>query len=79
MYASSFSLMNSSLAAASVCGPLFYGWLEERFGWEASTVAMGALCLSGALPCVSVYVFRSICGGSANLYWVRLFLPVGEV
>jgi MFS family permease len=53
MYASSFSLMNSALAAAGVLGPLFVGWLQNEFGWKATSIALGALCLSGAAPCVS--------------------------
>lgn len=53
MYASSFSLMNTALAAAGVVGPLFFGWLQDRFGWKATCTAMGLLCFSGAIPCVS--------------------------
>lgn len=51
MYASAFSLMNSALAAASIIGPLFIGWLENETGWTGACVAMGVMCFSGALPC----------------------------
>ncbi|QDS71407.1 hypothetical protein FKW77_003198 [Venturia effusa] len=51
MYASAFSLMNSALAAASIIGPLFVGWIQKEFGWTGTCVAMGAICLSGAIPC----------------------------
>ncbi|ORY17210.1 major facilitator superfamily domain-containing protein [Clohesyomyces aquaticus] len=54
MYASSFSLMNCSLAAAGLLGPLAAGGLEEAFGWKATTLALGVLCLSGAIPCALV-------------------------
>jgi MFS family permease len=53
MLASSFSLLNSALAAAGIVGPLFVGWLQQTLGWRATSIAMGILCLSGALPCVS--------------------------
>ena len=55
MFASSFSLMNSALAAAAILGPLFIGWLQEAFGWRATCIALGTLCLSGSLPCVSTF------------------------
>ncbi|OCK85618.1 MFS general substrate transporter [Lepidopterella palustris CBS 459.81] len=51
LYASSFSLMNCALAAAGLLGPLAAGGLEQRFGWGATTIAMGVLCVSGAVPC----------------------------
>jgi MFS family permease len=57
MYASAFSLMNSSLAAASIIGPLFIGWLQKEVGWTGTCVAMGVMCFSGALPCVSSFLF----------------------
>lgn len=54
MYASSFSLMNCSLATAGLLGPLAAGGLQDGFGWKATTIALGALCVSGAIPCVSI-------------------------
>ena len=52
LYASSFSLMNCSLAAAGLLGPLAAGGLMDEAGWKWTTVAMGAFCATGALPCV---------------------------
>jgi MFS family permease len=57
MFASSFSLMNSALAAAGVLGPLLVGWVRDEFGWKPTCVLLGVLCLSGAIPCVSVLSF----------------------
>lgn len=54
MYASSFSLMNCALAAAGLLGPLAAGGIEERFGWNATTIALGALCASGMMSCALV-------------------------
>ncbi|KAF2811951.1 MFS general substrate transporter [Mytilinidion resinicola] len=54
LYASSFSLMNCSLAAAALLGPLACGGLQQRFGWKATTIALGTLCASGAVPCALV-------------------------
>lgn len=53
MYASAFSLMNSALAAASIIGPLFIGWIQKEVGWTGTCIATGVLCFSGAIPCVS--------------------------
>lgn len=53
MYASAFSLMNSALAAASIIGPLFMGWIQKDIGWTGTCVALGLMCFSGAIPCVS--------------------------
>ncbi|KAF2491491.1 MFS general substrate transporter [Lophium mytilinum] len=50
LYASSFSLMNCSLAAAALLGPLACGGLQQRFGWKVTTIALGMLCVSGAVP-----------------------------
>ena len=64
MYANSFSLMNCALAAVGLLGPLAAGGIEERFGWNATTIALGALCASSAVPCVSVFtctVFYPLC------------------
>ncbi|KAE9972877.1 hypothetical protein EG327_009353 [Venturia inaequalis] len=52
MYASAFSLMNSALAAASIIGPLVVGWIQEELGWTGTCIALGAICFSGAIPCV---------------------------
>ena len=60
IYASSFSLMNCALAVASLLGPLAAGGIKRRFGWNATTIALGA---SGAVPCVSIFtcaVFYSL-------------------
>lgn len=54
LFASSFSLMNMALASAGVIGPLFIGWLQDEVGWTGTCTAMGVLCVSGAIPCVSV-------------------------
>lgn len=53
MYESAFSLMNSALAAASIIGPLFVGWIQKEVGWTGTCLAMGVMCFSGAIPCVS--------------------------
>ena len=52
-YAASFSLMNTALATATLFGPLFTSWLRDSFGWDAATLALGCLCLSAVVPCVS--------------------------
>lgn len=51
LYASSFSLMNCSLAAAGLLGPLAAGGLMDRVGWNWTTVAMGIFCATGIIPC----------------------------
>jgi len=61
MYASSFSLMNCTLAAAGLLGPLAAGGIEERFSWNATTIALGALCASGAMPCFTYTVTYPLC------------------
>lgn len=52
LYASSFSLMNCSLAAAGLLGPLAAGGLMDGAGWKWTTVAMGLFCASGVVPCM---------------------------
>ena len=52
LYASSFSLMNCSLASAGLLGPLAAGGLMEGAGWKWTTVAMGLFCATGVVPCV---------------------------
>lgn len=52
LYASSFSLMNCSLAAAGLLGPLAAGGLMDGVGWNWTTVVMGLFCASGVVPCV---------------------------
>lgn len=54
MYASSFSLMNSAMAAAGLLGPLAAAGLEDNYGWGATTIAFGVLALTGAVPCVRI-------------------------
>jgi MFS family permease len=68
MYASAFSLMNSALAAASIIGPLFIGWLQKEVGWTGTCVAMGVMCFSGALPCVSFSRFLEF--SCCSIVWV---------
>jgi hypothetical protein len=60
LYPSSFSLMNSALAAATLFSPLFTGWLNQSHGWGTMTAVFGAIVLSGAVPCVSVCSHWSI-------------------
>jgi MFS family permease len=55
LFASSFSLINTALASAGVVGPLFIGWLQDEVGWTGTCTAMGILCVSGAVPCVSAF------------------------
>lgn len=62
LYASSFSLMNCSLAAAALLGPLACGGLQQRFGWKATTIALGMLCVSGAVPSVSLILLGRTTG-----------------
>ncbi|KAJ8117329.1 hypothetical protein OPT61_g1450 [Boeremia exigua] len=52
LYASSFSLMNCSLAAAGLLGPLAAGGIMDGAGWNWTTVAMGIFCATGVVPCV---------------------------
>jgi hypothetical protein len=54
LFASSFSLMNCALAAAGLLGPLAAGGLQDAWGWKSTTLALGVLCISGAIPCVSI-------------------------
>ncbi|KAF9698178.1 hypothetical protein EKO04_003877 [Ascochyta lentis] len=54
LYASSFSLMNCSLAAAGLLGPLAAGGLMDGVGWKWTTVALGVFCATGAVPCMLV-------------------------
>lgn len=51
LYASTFSMMNCALATATVFGPLVTGGLNQAYGWKTATAFMGAMCLSGAVPC----------------------------
>lgn len=50
LYAASFSLMNSAMAAATLFGPLFMGWLNQNHGWGAMTAVLGGVVLSGVVP-----------------------------
>ena len=52
LYAASFSLMNSAMAAATLFGPLFMGWLTQNYGWGLMTAVLGGLVLSGVIPCM---------------------------
>jgi hypothetical protein len=52
LYAASFSLMNSAMAAATLFGPLFMGWLNQNHGWGTMTAVLGGLLLSGVIPCI---------------------------
>jgi hypothetical protein len=51
LYAASFSLMNSAMAAATLFGPLFMGWLNHNHGWGTMTAVLGGVVLSGVIPC----------------------------
>lgn len=51
LYAASFSLMNSAMAAATLFGPLFMGWLNAKHGWGPMTAVLGGIVLSGIVPC----------------------------
>jgi MFS family permease len=50
LYASSFSLMNCSLASAGLLGPLAAGGLADAVGWKWMTVVLGCFCATGGLP-----------------------------
>jgi MFS family permease len=52
LYASSFSLMNCSLASAGLLGPLAAGGLIDAVGWEWMVVVLGVFCATGIVPCV---------------------------
>jgi hypothetical protein len=52
LYAASFSLMNSAMAAATLFGPLFMGWLNQDNGWGTMTAVLGGVVLSGIFPCL---------------------------
>jgi len=61
LYASSFSLVNTSLALAGLVGPIAAGAIQDRFGWEGTTILLGVICFTGAVPCVSLpsfFLFR---------------------
>jgi hypothetical protein len=51
LYASSFNLMNCSLASAGLLGPLAAGKLVNKVGWKWMTVVLGAFCATGIVPC----------------------------
>jgi MFS family permease len=51
LYASSFSLMNCSLASAGLLGPLAAGGLVDAVGWKWMTVVLGCFCATGIVPC----------------------------
>ena len=51
LYASTFSMMNCALATATVFGPLVTGGLNQAYGWKTATAFLGAMSLSGAVPC----------------------------
>jgi hypothetical protein len=50
LYASSFSLMNCSLALAGSLGLLAAGGLIDGAGWKWTGVAMGMFCVTGVVP-----------------------------
>lgn len=52
LYAASFSLMNSAMAAATLFGPLFMGYLNAHHGWGSMTAVLGGVVLSGVVPCI---------------------------
>jgi len=52
LYAASFSLMNSAMAAATLFGPLFMGWLKQSNGWGTMTPVLEGIVLSGVIPCM---------------------------
>ncbi|CAO2651069.1 Nn.00g093660.m01.CDS01 [Neocucurbitaria sp. VM-36] len=54
LYASSFSLMNCSLASAGLLGPLAAGGLMDAMGWKWMTVVLGCFCAMGIVPCALV-------------------------
>jgi MFS family permease len=50
LFASSFSLMNCSLASAGLLGPLAAGGLVDAVGWKWMTVVLGCFCATGVVP-----------------------------
>lgn len=52
LYAASFSLMNTVMAAATLFGPLTMGWISEKLGWGSMTAILGGIVLSGVIPCL---------------------------
>ncbi len=52
LYASSFSLMNCSMASAGLLGPLAAGGLVDAIGWKGMTAVLGCFCVSGCIPCI---------------------------
>ena len=53
-YAQAFGLFNCSMAAATLFGPVFAGWLAEQYGWKIMSLALGIFAFSGAIPAVSL-------------------------
>lgn len=52
LYATSFSLMNTVMAAATLFGPLTRGWISKKHGWESMTAMLRGIVLSGVVPCL---------------------------
>lgn len=68
-YAQAFALFNCSMAAATLFGPVFAGWLSEKYGWRVMSLALGIFVASGAIPCVSLTspLPQFFCGVSLEL------------
>lgn len=51
-YGQAFALFNSSMALATIVGPIWCGFIATRFGWGVATWTLGAFSASTAVPVV---------------------------
>lgn len=58
-YAQAYALFNSAMAAATIFGAAFAGWLREEFGWSTMCMGIGIFVFSGTIPSVRLPLSRA--------------------
>ncbi|KAL9613687.1 MAG: hypothetical protein Q9167_001764 [Letrouitia subvulpina] len=66
-YAQAYGLFDLALALGQMLGPIFGGFVYEKWGWATAAWSLAAFSASGVIPIVKIpFLERSSHGGSTN-------------
>ena len=58
-YAQAYALFNCAMAAATMFGAVFAGWLRQQFCWATMCTCLGIFAFSGTIPSVRMFLSQA--------------------